>query len=138
MKLRARTKRREARIEIIPLIDIMFFLLATFVMVSTAMIKNKGISVNLPVADSGSKQERKDFASITVTENGDYFFNKTKVSLDELKTDLATLKSSNQEARVFINGDAKAKVESLVTALDEVRKVGISKVALETAARPQQ
>ena len=136
MKLRSsRNQRRKARIEIIPLIDIMFFLLATFVMVSTAMIKNRGISVRLPVADTGAKEERHDAASTTVTEQGEYFYDKTKVSLDELKNNLQSLKAGSEDAKVFINGDAKASVESLVTALDEVRKVGISKVALETATR---
>ena len=56
MKLSSSQKTRgRGRIEIIPLIDIMFFLLATFVMVSTAMIKNRGIAVRLPVAASGGK-----------------------------------------------------------------------------------
>lgn len=138
MKLRSsRRIKRKARIEIIPLIDIMFFLLATFVMVSTAMIKNRAIPVKLPVADSGAKEERKDFASITVTETGDYFLDKVKVTLPELTTGLQQLKAKSEDARVFINGDANAKLESLVTALDEVRKVGISKVALETAARKE-
>ena len=61
------SKRKKARIQIIPLIDIMFFLLATFVMVSTSMIKNKGISVNLPVAETGQKEARKNYASLSVT-----------------------------------------------------------------------
>jgi hypothetical protein len=58
---------KKARIEIIPLIDIVFFLLATFVMVSMAMIKNQGVSVNLPVASTSAPQERKEYTAITVT-----------------------------------------------------------------------
>ena len=61
-----RSKRR-ARIEIIPLIDIMFFLLATFVMVSLSMVKSKGVPVHLPGAASGETQNREEFTSITVT-----------------------------------------------------------------------
>lgn len=133
MKIRSsRRGRKQARIEIIPLIDIMFFLLATFVMVSTAMIKNRGISVQLPVASSGAMEERKDFVSITVTEYGDYYLDKTKVSLPELSAGLSRLKVSNADPRVFINGDKSAHLGALVSALDEVRKAGISKVALET------
>lgn len=67
---------KRARIEIIPLIDIIFFLLATFVMVSLSMVKNRAIPVHLPVAASGSAQDRSEFAAITITANGDVFFNK--------------------------------------------------------------
>jgi len=58
--MRIPSVRRRARIEIIPLIDIIFFLLATFVMVSTSMIKNLGITVQLPVASTSAPQDRKD------------------------------------------------------------------------------
>lgn len=57
MKIPLPTTRRKARIEIIPLIDVVFFLLATFVMVSLSMIKNQGIRVNLPSAVTGTPQE---------------------------------------------------------------------------------
>src|SRR5580698_7577727 len=85
---------KRARIEIIPLIDIIFFLLATFVMVSMSMIKNQGISVNLPVASTSAAQDRKDYASITVNANGDYFFNKEAVTLEQIAARLTTLKTS--------------------------------------------
>jgi biopolymer transport protein ExbD len=129
-----RAKRR-ARIEIIPLIDIIFFLLATFVMVSMSMIKNQGISVNLPVAATSAPQDRKDYASITVNENGDYFFDKEAVTLDQLIARLAILKSADPDPRVFINGDQKAQFGKAVAVLDEARKLGISKVAIETKTK---
>ena len=75
---------RKARIEIIPLIDIMFFLLATFVMVSLSMIKNQGITVNLPVAASSAPQDRKDYVALSFTESGEYYFNKEPLSLEQI------------------------------------------------------
>ena len=68
--------RRRARIEIVPLIDIIFFLLATFVMVSLSMIKNRGVPVNLPTAASAVAQERKSYVAVTVTEPGDVYLDK--------------------------------------------------------------
>lgn len=135
MKLRVRSKRKSARIEIIPLIDIMFFLLATFVMVSTAMINNRGIAVSLPAADTGSKEHRKDYISLTVTESGDYYIDKQKIESKDLSAQLLAIKNQNPDPKVFINGDRNANVGSLVNALDLVRKAGISKVALETALK---
>jgi len=124
--------RKEARIQIIPLIDIMFFLLATFVMVSTSMIQNKGIAVNLPSAETGSKETRKNYASLSVTASGEYFLDKFKITEAELQTKLAELKAGDAGFKIFINGDKDANVSSLVNALDVVRKSGITKVALET------
>ena len=127
--------RRRARIEIIPLIDIMFFLLATFVMVSLSMIRNQGINVNLPVAATSAPQDRKNYVSITVTEKGDFYWNKEPVDLAAVVYRLRQLKQSQADPKVFINGDAKAHFENIVSVLDEARKVGITKVAIETANR---
>jgi len=126
---------KRARIEIIPLIDIVFFLLATFVMVSLSMVKNQGISVNLPVASTSASQERKDYTTISVNEKGDYFFNKEPITMEQLPARLATLKNTDPDPRVFINGDQKAEFGKAIAVLDEVRKLGISKVAIETKTK---
>jgi biopolymer transport protein ExbD len=125
--------KRRARIEIIPLIDIMFFLLATFLMVSLSMIRNQGINVNLPVASTSAPQDRKDFVSITVTERGEFYWNKEPVKLATIVSNLRQLKQSKPDPKVFINGDARAHFEDIVSVLDEARKIGITKVAIETA-----
>jgi len=126
---------RKARIEIIPLIDIIFFLLATFVMMSLSMIKNRGIPVNLPLASSGTAQERKDYAAITVTAEGDLYFNKDAMNLEGIIERLRALKDANADPRVFIHGDSKAEFGMAVAVLDEIRKLGITKVAIETKSR---
>ena len=126
---------KRARIEIVPLIDIIFFLLATFVMVSMSMIKNQGISVNLPIAASSSSQERKDYSAITVNAAGEYFFNKDPVTLEQVIERLKALKASDADPHVFINGDEKAEFGKAIAVLDEVRKLGISKVAIETKTK---
>jgi biopolymer transport protein ExbD len=127
---------RRARIEIIPLIDIIFFLLATFVMVSLSMVKNKGIPVNLPVAATSAPQDKKDFAVISITKDGEIFFDKQAVTPAELRARLLKLKQEQADPKVFINGDEKAYFGHAVTVLDEARKLGITKVAIETKARP--
>jgi biopolymer transport protein ExbD len=126
---------KRARIEIIPLIDIIFFLLATFVMVSLSMVKNNGIPVNLPVA-AGVAQDRNEFVSISVTEQGEVYWNKEKTSLAELPKRLEQLKATTPDPKVYLNGDTKAELGQAVAVLDEVRHAGISKVAIET--RPKK
>ena len=123
---------RRARIEIIPLIDIMFFLLATFVMVSLSMGKNQGIPVRLPATTTGQAQDRKDAATISVSATGQLYLDKEELPLDALSTRLAALKGANAELRVFINGDEDARLGLAIEVLDATRKLGITKVAFET------
>src|SRR5260221_7645307 len=107
---RGGTKR--ARIEIIPLIDIMFFLLATFVMVSLSMTKNQGVQVSLPTANSAAalndQQDQDKAVTLSVTSKGDLFYNKEKVTLAQLPLKLQTLKVTAKDPKVIINSDAGA------------------------------
>lgn len=128
---------KRARIEIIPLIDIIFFLLATFVMVSLSMIKNKGIPVNLPVATTSAAQDHKDYSIITVTAQKEIFFNKEKLDLEQLKARIEQVKAGNADPKIFINGDEQASFGQAVAVLDLVREQGISKVAIETKAKSE-
>jgi biopolymer transport protein ExbD len=132
MKIPLPTTRRKARIEIIPLIDVIFFLLATFVMVSLSMVKNQGISVNLPSAATGASQEREAAVTITVTKSGDIYLNQAKLAPDLLPQRLKQLKVENPDVRVFINGDKEAYFGNAIQILDEVRSSGITKVAIQT------
>ena len=128
--------RKKARIEIIPLIDIIFFLLATFIMVSLSMTKNDGMNVALPGASSGEKMDDKEKAvTLSVTEKGDVFFNKEKVTLAQLPFKLQTYKSSTKDPRVVINGDNAAAYKMVAATIDEVRKIGITKIALSTKSK---
>ncbi len=126
---------RKGRIEIIPLIDIIFFLLATFVMVSTSLIKNQGIPVDLPLASTGQAQERNRCITISLTADGRFFFNKELVDWDRLIEQLHQVKAENPDPRLFINGDAQAYFGQAVAILDQVRKLGITKVSIETVAK---
>ncbi len=132
MRIPLPTAKRRARIEIIPLIDIVFFLLATFVMVSMSMVKNQGVPVKLPAAATSAPEKRDAHAVITVTEAGDVYFDKDKLSLDELGPRLDALKASDPDAKVFVNGDENAKFGAAIRVLDEARKRGIEKVSIQT------
>ena len=126
-----RSKRR-ARIEIIPLIDIMFFLLATFVMVSLSMVKSKGVPVHLPGAASGETQNREEFTSIMVTAANELLFNKKPIAAADLPAALEKLKSENPDPKVFINGDEDSRLGATILVLDAARTAGITKIAFET------
>ena len=127
---------KRARIEIIPLIDIIFFLLATFIMVSLSMTKNQGVQVALPTASSaaslGNQQEMEKAVTLSVNGKGDIFYNKEKITIAQLPLKLQTLKATSQDPKVILNSDADADFKHVVAVLDEVRKIGIAKVGINT------
>lgn len=127
--------RRKARIEIIPLIDVVFFLLATFIMVSLSMVKNQGISVNLPSATTASAEDRKASVIISVDKDGSVYLDKEQISIEALKGKLQTLKINEPDLRVFINGDDHAYFGKAVSIFDEVRAAGITKVSIQTKSK---
>jgi biopolymer transport protein ExbD len=131
MNIPAPYPRRRARIEIIPLIDIIFFLLATFVVVSMSMVKNDGVSVNLPKAATSTAQDTQNTITLTVKENGDIYFNKTKMGTSQLENQLQQAKKTPNLA-VIINGDDNADFGRAIQVLDIVRSLGITKVAIRT------
>ena len=131
-----RGKKKGARIEIIPLIDIIFFLLATFIMVSLSMSKNQGVQVALPGATTaqslGEQSELDKAVTISVNEKGEIFFNKDKISLAQLPMKLQTYKVVAKDPKVIINSYGNADFKFVVGVLDEVRKIGIAKVGINT------
>jgi biopolymer transport protein ExbD len=127
---------KRARIEIIPLIDIIFFLLATFIMVSLSMTKNQGVQVALPTAGTaaslGDQQEMDKTVTLSVNEKGEVFYNKEKITIAQLPMRLQTLKSTSKDPKVIINSDGMANFKYVVAVLDEVRRIGIAKVGINT------
>jgi biopolymer transport protein ExbD len=131
--------RKRARIEIIPLIDIIFFLLATFIMVSLSMSKNQGVQVALPSASSaaslGDQSELDKAVTLSVDDKGEVFWNKEKITIAQLPLRLQTLKAGSKDPKVILNSDAAASFKYVVAVLDEVRKIGIAKVGINTDKR---
>ena len=82
MQVSSPIPKKHARIEIIPLIDIMFFLLASFMMVSLSQVTLKGMKVNLPTGASGQVQNKKDYISLSVDKDGYYYYDKQKTAYE--------------------------------------------------------
>src|SRR6478735_8522636 len=99
----------EARIEIIPLIDIMFFLLASFMLVSLSMVNLKSIKVNLPTATKSTPDTKRNLITITVNKAGAIFLEGNPVGNNELAFTLAGMQKTNVNVRVLIHGDQDAR-----------------------------
>jgi len=126
---------KKARIEIIPLIDVIFFLLATFVLFTLSLNKSNGLNVQLPVSVTGEPRDPAGSVTITVTDEGTLAWNKDLVTLDEFLQRLQQFKASDPEGRILINGDERAFFAQAIYVFDEARKAGFTKVFIETRAR---
>jgi biopolymer transport protein ExbD len=126
------TEHSEARIEIIPLIDIMFFLLAAFMLVSLSMVNLKGVKVSLPTATTASPETQKNLVHVTVDKNGLVFLDGKPIGSHELATALNGAREKDPDLRVFIRGDREARHGDVLHILDLVRSAGVEKVAFET------
>jgi biopolymer transport protein ExbD len=125
--------KKKARIEIIPLIDVIFFLLATFVLFMLSMARIAALPVQLPVAsnDSTSKPDD-DMVKLQISDQGTCFWNSEPITQAEIRPRLQSYIKAVQNPRVLISGDSKAKFGPAVNALDEVRKAGITQVSVDT------
>ena len=131
MRVSSPIPHKKARIEIIPLIDIMFFLLASFMMVSLSQVHMKGIKVNLPSGVSGQTQTKREYISVSVDKDGHYFFDKDEVKDEELISRLRKVHDSAPEAKVFVRGDRDSVHLNVTHALDIIRSVGFYKISFE-------
>jgi biopolymer transport protein ExbD len=122
---------KKARIEIIPLIDIMFFLLASFMMVSLSQTTMKGMKVALPIGASGKTQSKKDYVSLSVDKDGYTYFDKEKIPLEEVLPRLRKVYATNPEAKIFIRGDREAVHGNVTRVLDQIRSSGFNKISFE-------
>jgi biopolymer transport protein ExbD len=122
---------KKARIEIIPLIDIMFFLLASFMMVSLSQVVMKGMKVSLPLGQTGEVQNKKDYVALSVDREGYYYWDKERIPLEGIAPKLRQVYASNKEAKIFIRADKEALHGNVTRMLDEIRSTGFLKVSFE-------
>ena len=135
MQIPSPISKKHARIEIIPLIDIMFFLLASFMMVSLSQVSMKGWKVDLPEGKSGEVQNKKDYVSLSVDKEGTYYFDKQVIKLEDIHGKLVQVYRTNPEAKIFIRGDTEAVHGNVTRMLDQIRASGFSKLSFEIKSR---
>ena len=136
MKIGSPFPHHKARIEIIPLIDIMFFLLASFMLASLSMIRLQSIKMDLPTATVAKRDFKPDIVNIAVDKVGNVFIEKKPVNLVELQTYLSNKFRVNTNVPVYISGDKDATHGMIIGVLDLVRRQGIQKVSFAIAPQP--
>ncbi|MSU34708.1 MAG: biopolymer transporter ExbD [Pedosphaera sp.] len=121
--------RKKARIEIIPLIDVMFFLLAAFMMVSLTLQKAQTIKMNLPTAVAAQKDFKPEIFNIGVDKLGDLYVGKERILLADMRGMLTNRLAGNTNLAVYITGDKLATHGRVIEVLDLVHRSGVQKVS---------
>ncbi len=123
MKLRRSRSYRRGRIEIIPMIDVMFFLLVTFMLASLSMQSLNSLTVDLPKGDAPNLQH-KEPVTLTVTKDSKIFLDKTPVTLDTMASVLKPMLSAEDHGLV-VNADRAAPEGTVVEAMLQARRAGV-------------
>ena len=125
----------EARIEIIPLIDIMFFLLASFIMVSLSMTQLHRVPIDLPPASTGVADAKAPPFQIAIDPYGVITWDAKITTPSEITARLRK-QAAPTETRVLISADAESRHKDVLSVLDSVRAAGIEKVSFESKTPP--
>lgn len=132
-------KRRSPKIEIIPMVDVMFLLLVFYILSSLALHSNHGIPVDLPGAASSQAEQTSKEIVLTITKDGNYYLNKDRVEGDKLSEALTVLANSRpggleatRQDSITLNADLSTQHRYVVYAMDQLRKVGMNNYVIAT------
>ncbi len=129
MKVALPVRRKHARIEIIPLIDIMFFLLASFMMVSLQLDQSRNVHVDLPSATEASHDFKPDMLNIAVDKAGHPWLEKKEISLPQLSQVISNRFRYDTNLPVYISGDRDTLHGAMTDVLQLVRAAGVQNVS---------
>jgi biopolymer transport protein ExbD len=133
MKVGLRTKRKP-RIEMIPLIDLMFLILVSFVYGVFFMSVHRGVPVALPLS-STAKIEKQHTLTLSIQAGGTVFLDKEPMTLESLAETLKLKAMENKETGVLLFADRDLPYQKLYTVLDLIRAAGLSQVSLQAEVR---
>jgi biopolymer transport protein ExbD len=136
MKIRSPLARRRTRLEIIPLIDIMFFLLASFMMVSLQMQKVRTLKASLPTATQITSAKKPDMIKLKVDAYGQVSLDNKLLSFPELSRLLGERRRANPSVPVYLSGNRDTTHGEMVYVLDFVKRAGVERVAFAVKPDP--
>jgi biopolymer transport protein ExbD len=130
------TQRKKARIEIIPMIDVMMFLLVFFVLISVNVIPALGIKTQQPSSSQAQPLKTKDVQVVVTLGKDDVIqVDGANVELTDLASAVRRKAGSADQIAVIVNSDKGAEVQTLINVMDEIKKSGLGKVSLAAKAR---
>ncbi|MFJ3057964.1 ExbD/TolR family protein [Herbaspirillum sp. NPDC087042] len=125
-------KKRKARVEIIPMIDVMMFLLVFFVLISLNVIPALGLKTQLPSSSTAQDLKPQSKAVITIAKDDVIQVDGENTPLDALTTHLDKLRKEGEKLNLIINSDRGVEVQRLVDVMDTLKKGGFDSISIAT------
>ena len=130
MNIPDRTYAREPRVEMLPLIDVVFLVLAAFIYASMFMTQKSGLLVNLPEASQAESQSL-DVITLTITKEGGLYLDDRSLPLGDLEEALRASRNASPDAVLLVAADREAEVGRLVKVMDITRLAGIVALTIQ-------
>ena len=126
-----------ARIELIPMIDIMFFLLVVFIFISISLIKLNGVTLNLPKASPAAITQKPQVMNVSIRQDDTIYVDKVAVTMEGLQDDLEKLQAQGlqDKEQIIVSGDRDSKLQKLVDVMDLCNRLGFSKLSIRTETK---
>lgn len=128
------TLKKKSSINIIPMIDVIFFLLVFFMLFTSFRSTPEGLNMQLPKAVTTTQQKENDLL-VNITKDGDYYYQDKSISLNKLTKLVVEEYGSSESVTAIISADKEVKYKHIVAVMDSLRNAGIYKLAL--AAEPK-
>jgi biopolymer transport protein ExbD len=128
MRRRVDLDEEEAGINITPMLDIVFIMLIFFI-VTTSFVKETGIEVNRPDAQTAVRNERGNIL-IAITESGDIWMDKRKIDVRAVRANVERMLAERPEGAVIVQADKFSQAGVMVTVMDQVRLAGVENVSI--------
>ena len=126
--MRRKRIREESNLDLTPMLDIVFIMLIFFI-VTTSFIKESGIEVNRPNAETAERDQKGNIL-VAISENNEIFIDRRKVDLRAIRPNIIRLKAENPEGSVIIQADKESRSGLLVEAMDQIRLAGVQNISI--------
>lgn len=122
--------KEETEINLTPMLDVVFIMLIFFI-VTTSFVKESGIEVNRPSAQTSSQKSKANII-IAIKNDSEIWIDKRMVDIRAVRANIERLKASNSQNSIVIQADKEAKTGTLVKVMDQVRLAGITNISIST------
>ena len=126
--MRRKRIREESNLDLTPMLDIVFIMLIFFI-VTTSFIKESGIEVNRPNAETAERDQKGNIL-VAISENNEIFIDRRKVDLRAIRPNIIRLKAENPEGSVIIQADKASQTGLWVEAMDQIRLAGVQEISI--------
>ena len=128
MRRRKKIYQEETGLDLTPMLDIVFIMLIFFI-VTTSFVKESGIEVNRPNAETAERNEKGNIL-VAISENNEIYIDRRKVELRAIRPNIIRLRVENPEGAVIIQADKASQTGLLVEAMDKIRLAGVLEISI--------